>query len=177
MGQTLHTVGYELAIVEDFIATLRDANVNCVIDVRAVPVSRKYGFSKKRLAALLAEHGIDYIHIAALGDPKPGREAAKAGRYNEFRHIYKTHLKSSRAKEGLHLAAETASKTNACLLCYERDPTVCHRTLVAEKVLSLSNLKINHLVVEAQTALTEHNEIRKRPYSRQGRAPAQSEAR
>ena len=50
-----------------------------IIDVRAVPLSRRPGFSKNVLAASLKEAGIDYVLLKGLGTPKAGRDAAKKG--------------------------------------------------------------------------------------------------
>ncbi len=177
MTRKLHTVGYERASVEDFIATLRNAKVSRVIDVRAVPVSRKRGFSKNILRASLEEQGIEYLHISALGNPKPGREAAKAGRFSEFTRIYKAHLRSSQARRGLNLAAHVASEVSTCLLCFERDPVVCHRTLVAERVSFLTGFEVKHLTVTEGAGAKKRRAVRRSPYPRHGRTPAQPEAR
>jgi hypothetical protein len=62
--------------------------VTRVIDVRAVPLSRRPGFSKNILKNGLAEAGIDYVHLKALGTPAEGREAARKGRHAELERIY-----------------------------------------------------------------------------------------
>jgi uncharacterized protein (DUF488 family) len=59
----IFTIGYEGATQAELIAALRAAGVARVIDVRAVPMSRKPGFSKNVLAAGLAEAGFDYVHL------------------------------------------------------------------------------------------------------------------
>lgn len=99
MASTLRTIGYEGATLEGFLAALRRSRVSLLIDVRAVAVSRRKGFSKTALAAALAEAGIGYLHLRDLGDPKPGREAARAGRMSEFRAIYSAHLRGAVAQE------------------------------------------------------------------------------
>ena len=90
----VYTVGYEGTDIDRFVATLKAAGVKRIADVRAVPISRKKGFSKKSLGARLEAEGIDYLHYVSLGDPKPGREAARAGQYRQFRAIYTQHLDS-----------------------------------------------------------------------------------
>jgi uncharacterized protein (DUF488 family) len=77
----LFTVGYEATDIERFVKTLVSVGVKRLADVRAVAISRKKGFSKRKLAERLAEAGIEYVHYVDLGDPKPGREAAKSGNY------------------------------------------------------------------------------------------------
>lgn len=79
MPTRIFTIGYEGATQDQFIATLQQAGVVQVIDVRAVPLSRKPGFSKNVLAAGLKAAGIAYVHLKALGTPPEGREAARKG--------------------------------------------------------------------------------------------------
>lgn len=130
----LATIGYEDATLDDVIARLRAAGIAQVIDVRAVAASRRPGFSKTMLAASLAAHGIGYLHLRALGTPKPGREAARAGRTEEMRAIFAAHLATPEAADALaRLAAEAAARPSA-LLCYERDAACCHRRVLAERL-------------------------------------------
>ena len=141
------TVGYEKAELDDFIATLQAASVECVIDVRELPLSRKRGFSKTALREALDGAGIRYVHLKALGDPKPGREAARAGRFAEFSAIYRKHLATPEAQDALELAGEFVEAAKCCLLCYERDPEHCHRKVVAESLSHAYNTDVLHLFV------------------------------
>jgi len=68
----IFTIGYESATVPEFLEALRAAGVEQVIDVRAVPNSRRPGFSKTPLRNALAEAGMDYVHLRALGTPAAG---------------------------------------------------------------------------------------------------------
>lgn len=142
------TVGYEKAELDDFIATLQAASVECVIDVRELPLSRKRGFSKTALREALDGAGIRYVHLKALGDPKPGREAARAGRFAEFSAIYRKHLATPEAQDALELAGEFVEAAKCCLLCYERDPEHCHRKVVAETLAQTYNMHVHHMFVD-----------------------------
>ena len=75
----IYTIGYEGTDIERFVATLKIVGIKHLADVRAVAVSRKKGFSKSALSARLDAEGIQYFHFIELGDPKPGRDAARAG--------------------------------------------------------------------------------------------------
>ena len=126
----LFTIGYEGATVGEFLGALQEAGVERVIDVRAVPNSRRPGFSKTPLRNALAEIGIDYVHLRALGTPAAGREAARAGRKTELEEIYAGQLETPQAMaEGAQML-DLASEKPSALLCYERDPACCHRTLL-----------------------------------------------
>ncbi|MDN3712169.1 DUF488 domain-containing protein [Paracoccus cavernae] len=88
----VYTIGYESTDIDRFVRTLSLAGIQVLADVRAVTVSRKKGFSKTKLAERLNAEGIEYRHFRELGDPKPGREAARAGDFRKFREIYGAHF-------------------------------------------------------------------------------------
>ncbi len=127
---TIYTIGYEGATMAEFIAALQAAGVRRVIDVRALPLSRRPGFSKSTLAASLAEEGIEYVHLKALGTPKEGRDAAKKGDVATLERVYDGQLQLPEAQaQAARMRALAAEKPSA-LLCFERDPCHCHRTLL-----------------------------------------------
>ncbi|MGK6319825.1 DUF488 domain-containing protein [Sphingomonas sp. DT-204] len=127
---TIYTIGYEGATFDEVVVALKRAGVEQVIDVRALPLSRRPGFSKSVLAASLAEQGIGYVHLKALGTPKPGRDAAKRSDRATLEAVYAGQLALPEAQaEAARMRALAAEKRSA-LLCFERDPAVCHRTLL-----------------------------------------------
>jgi uncharacterized protein (DUF488 family) len=118
----IFTIGYEGATVAEFLAALRQAGVRRVIDVRALPLSRRPGFSKTPLRGALAEAGIDYVHLKALGTPADGRAAARAGRHSELARIYAGQLELAEAIAQSAQMLALAQETPSALLCFERDP-------------------------------------------------------
>jgi uncharacterized protein (DUF488 family) len=126
----IFTIGYEGTTVPEFIAALKQAGVKRVIDVRALPLSRRPGFSKSALGAALAEAGIDYVHLKALGTPADGRAAARAGRHAELERIYAGQLELPEAMMQGAQMLELAREKPSALLCMEREPAHCHRTLL-----------------------------------------------
>ncbi|HYN46492.1 MAG TPA: DUF488 domain-containing protein [Allosphingosinicella sp.] len=132
----IFTIGYEGATQPELIAALTRAGVERVIDVRAVPLSRKPGFSKNVLAAGLREAGIDYVHLKALGTPPAGREAARKGQWDVMERIYAEQLDTPEA--GMEAAQMIAlgKERRSALLCFERDPAHCHRTPLREAVMA-----------------------------------------
>ena len=132
----IFTIGYEATTVPEFIAALGKAGVERVIDVRALPLSRRPGFSKTPLSAALAEAGIDYVHLKALGTPAEGRSAARAGRHADLERIYAGQLELPAAMAQSAQMLELAKEKPSALLCMEREPAHCHRTLLLEAVAS-----------------------------------------
>jgi uncharacterized protein (DUF488 family) len=127
---TLYTIGYEGTDIDRFVETLKVNGVELLADVRALPLSRKEGFSKSKLRLRAEREGISYLHLGALGDPKEGRDAARKGRFEAFRNIYTNHISSPKAQENLHDLASLVELKTTCLMCYERDPAHCHRLIV-----------------------------------------------
>lgn len=141
----LLTIGYEGTVIDEFVETLKRAGVTVLADVRAVALSRKPGFSKTRLRERLESEGIRYVHYIDLGDPKPGREAAREGRMNAFRSIYGEHLSTDAAQNALDALVKIAHNDVVCLLCFERDPSTCHRSIVADALRERSGTRVEHL--------------------------------
>lgn len=131
----IFTIGYEGCTQAELVAALTQAGVERVIDVRAVPLSRKPGFSKNVLAAGLKEAGIDYVHLKALGTPPEGREAARKGRHDVLERVYAAQLDTPEAAVQAAQMIALAEEEPSALLCFERDPAQCHRTLLREAVM------------------------------------------
>lgn len=132
----IFTIGYESTTVGEFLSALEQAGVKRVIDVRAVPNSRRPGFSKTPLSNTLKEVGIDYVHLRALGTPADGRAAARAGRHEELERIYAGQLELPEAIAQGAQMVDLARELPSAVLCYERDPSGCHRTLLLDAVAS-----------------------------------------
>ena len=128
----IFTIGYEGTTMAEFLAALKSAGVERVIDVRALPLSRRPGFSKNILAATLRDAGVEYVHLKNLGTPKPGRDAAKKGDVATLEAVYDAQLGLPEAQaEAAKMRALAAEKPSA-LLCYERNPEHCHRSLLLD---------------------------------------------
>lgn len=144
----LFTIGYEGATVDAFLDTLQQAGVKTLVDVRAVPLSRKPGFSKRALAAALAERGIAYRHLQRLGTPAEGRNAARKGDVATMRRIYLDHLTAPDATAEMAMLVDEARERPSALLCFEREPGACHRSVLIEQ-LGAADLEPVHLFVAA----------------------------
>ena len=143
----LFTIGYELAKPDAVIAELKRAKVKLLVDTRAVAASRKPGFSKRQLAAILDENGIAYLHLQKLGTPDAGRQAARAGKLESLWKIYAKHLTTPDAIQAMdELISIVKSGETVCLLCYERDKDCCHRSRIAEVVNERTGAEVVNLV-------------------------------
>jgi uncharacterized protein (DUF488 family) len=145
------TIGYEKAAFAPFVATLAEAGVRQVIDVRDLPLSRRPGFSKTALRAGLLEAGIGYVHLRPLGTPPEGREANKRRQWLRFWQIVDERLNTPEAQHALAEAAALAVAAPSCLLCYEADPCICHRLRVGDWLGQHHGFQVCHLAVPSPT--------------------------
>ena len=130
MTRRVFTIGYEQSTVPDLVASLKAAGVERVVDVRAVAASRRPGFSKTALGGALQEAGIAYEHLRALGTPKEGRDAAKRGDQATLERVYAGQLELPEAQAAAAILLDRIDAQPTALLCYEREPADCHRTLL-----------------------------------------------
>ena len=129
MALHFFTIGYEGTTVPDFIQALQAAGVRQLVDIRALPLSRRPGFSKSALRSALEEAGITYVHLRALGTPADGREAARKGRQHDLERIYRSQLELPEAIAATAQLRQLAVGAPTTLLCFEREPAGCHRSL------------------------------------------------
>jgi len=147
MPAPLFTIGYEQAKPAAVMRELKQAKIDLVVDTRAVAASRRPGFSKRQLAAALAEKGIGYVHLQKLGTPAEGRQAARAGDYDRLWKIYDKHIQQAESQQALgELLALIKSKKRVALLCYCRDPKTCHRSRIVAQVKKRARVKVEDLI-------------------------------
>lgn len=143
----LFTIGYEGASAEQVVQTLVNLGIEVLADVRELPLSRKKGLSKTSLAALLADAGIEYRHFKQLGDPKPGRDAARSGDFRTFERVFNTHMRTPEAQSALDDLLSVASRKLTCMLCFERCATHCHRSIIANDAVA-AGFQVFNLVAD-----------------------------
>jgi uncharacterized protein (DUF488 family) len=141
----IFTTGYEGRVQDELLDRLAAAGVGVLLDVRAVPMSRKPGFSKRMLAASAEARGLRYVHLQPLGTPKPGRDAARAGHAAEMERIFAAHMETEAAQLALAGARDIVQAAPTCLLCFERDPHLCHRRIVADMIAATTHQAVEHL--------------------------------
>ena len=144
---SLFTIGYEQAKPAAVLGELTQAKIDTLVDVRAVAASRRPGFSKRQLAAALDENGIAYLHLQKLGTPAEGRQAARAGDRDTLWRIYEKHIKKAEPQAELgELADLVKSGKRIAILCYCRDPKICHRWIICTHLENRLPLRVEDLI-------------------------------
>ena len=146
MIPTLYTIGYEAhPHPRSLVQALRAARVELVVDVRELPMSRRFGFSKTRLAETLTRAGLEYEHHRELGNPKPFRDLYRNGRQDEGEARYRAFL-SNGSEAAVDQLAELLDTRRVCVLCFEADPATCHRAVIVDELSRrLPRLRVEHL--------------------------------
>jgi uncharacterized protein (DUF488 family) len=142
-GLWLGSVGYELH--KDHMAFarhVRAAGVERLIDVRELPISRRRGYAKTAIGQAMADVGVEYVHIKALGNPKPFRDLYKSGRVVEGQRRYEEHLLGEQrgALEGL---VPLLQEKRCALMCVEHNPATCHRTVILDALRSELGIELD----------------------------------
>lgn len=134
----IKTIGHSNHPIERLVDLLRAAGVGRLVDVRSTPWSRRHPqFGKDRLARSLAEAGIGYLHEGAVLGGKPDG----GGSYDSLaaRPDFKT---------ALDRLVEAAEGTTLCLMCAEKDPLDCHRTVLVSRHLAERGVAVEHLLAD-----------------------------
>jgi uncharacterized protein (DUF488 family) len=141
----LFTIGYEGKTVEHFANELIQHGVRVLCDVRKNPISRKFGFSQKKLKHIVETVGIKYEHIPDLGIESQDRQYLETDAdYVELFTQYRLQLPKKQNSIDLLIDRLNTQKRIA-LVCYEQDPKYCHRKQIADYIVSYSDVESEDL--------------------------------
>lgn len=147
----IYTVGYEGLDIDCFLSLLAENDIETVVDVREMPLSRKPGFSKKSLASVLNLSGREYVHMVDLGCPKLVRDRYREdGNWKRYTEGFMKHLKTQ--DDAIAELSALAATSNCALLCYEADSNFCHRSMVANAVKDYCGARVTHIKASAKKA-------------------------
>lgn len=141
----VYTLGYEGLSVDLFFNHLLEQGIKLIVDVRAKPISRRYGFSKRQICEIGRKLGLDYCHLPNLGIP--GKLRVNLNSFDDYQRLLKHYERKmlpnlkNEVKELANLMQETVS----VLVCVEKDIRCCHRSRLADAVSKISKLKVVHL--------------------------------
>ena len=122
----VRTIGHSNHPIERFVDLLRAGGVEVLVDVRSTPWSRRFPqFGKEGLAKTLAEAGIAYVHEGAAlgGKPEAGGSYDDLARRPDF-------------AQALDRVTARAAGATLCLMCAEKEPLDCHRTVLVSRRLA-----------------------------------------
>lgn len=143
----IRTIGHSNHPIERFVGLLRAGGVERLVDVRSMPWSRRWPqFGRERLAKSLAEAGIAY---AWEGEALGGKPKAGGG--------YDTLAARPAFQQTIDRLIDHGASTTLCLMCAEKDPLDCHRTVLVSRHLAERGASVEHLLADG--TMKPHAEI------------------
>lgn len=142
-GNPILTIGHSNHTWEGFARLLNQHRVEALADVRSVPASRfNPQFSRIALSASLHELGIDYVFRGKELGGRPQDPAC----YEDGRVRYDRMAETTTFRRGLALVKADAANHRVVLMCAEKDPLDCHRTLLVARALAADGIDVRHVL-------------------------------
>ena len=163
MKHSVLTVGHSTHPIGDFLALLRTHGVTAVGDVRSTPYSRfNPQFNRETLAGDLEDHGIRYVFLGRELGARPLDPAC----YEEGRLQYSRVARTDLFLRGLDRVIQGACKYRIALMCAEKDPIDCHRTILVARELVNRRTDVIHILPDG--GLERHDDTIERLLTRVG---------
>jgi uncharacterized protein (DUF488 family) len=154
MDSTIWTIGHSTRPLETYLGLLAHYRIEAVADVRRFPGSRRQPqYAQEPLQSALAEHGIAYHWMAALGGRRrPLPDSPNIAWRNVSFRGYADHIASKEFAEGLNELLEVAGGLRTSMMCAEAVWWRCHRALIAD-VLCVRGTKVVHIIDETHAVV------------------------
>lgn len=151
------TIGHSTHSLEAFVALLKQHGVTALADVRSAPFSRfNPQFNKDALARNLKAHGIKYVFLGReLGARSEDRSCYENGRV-QYGRLARTEL----FKQGVERVMRGAEEHRIALMCAEKEPLECHRTLLVARALDEQGVNVAHVLGDGR--LESHRDAMER---------------
>ncbi len=141
----IYTVGHSNHPIEKFVGLLTAHDIGAAADVRSQPFSRRHPqFNKERLAAHLQQHGIAYVFLGR----ELGARSEDPACYENGKVQYPRLAASASFKSGIDRVLAGAEKYRVALMCAEKEPLDCHRTLLVSRALEQAGVSIVHILAD-----------------------------
>ena len=165
MSKSVLTVGHSTYPIGDFVVLLQTHGVTAVADVRSAPYSRfNPQFNRETVSEALAERGIRYSFVGR----ELGARSKDPACYKDGRVQYARLARTAQFQRGLDRVIQEASKYRVALMCAEKDPIDCHRTILVGRELLRRGTDVAHILADGR--LEPHEETMDRLLTRLGMA-------
>ncbi len=134
---TVYTIGHSTRAAEDFLTILDAFSIGIVADIRTVPRSRRNPqYDQDSLKRLLTEHGLEYVHLPALGGlRRPRKDSLNTAWKNASFRGYADYMQTPEFAKAIEDLIGIATENRTVIMCAEAVPWRCHRSLVGDALL------------------------------------------
>ena len=154
----IHTIGHSNHPIGRFIELLRQHGITAVADVRSTPYSRfNPQFRRDQLQAALQEGGIQYVF---LGEELGARTRDPACYEADGRVSYARLAATDLFRAGMDRLRAGMSEYRISLMCAEREPLECHRTILIARELERAHIQVVHILADG--SLETHEQAMQR---------------
>ncbi len=159
----IYTVGHSTHPFGKFLGLIQKQGVTAIVDVRSVPYSRfNPQFNREELRSALKEHGIRYVYLGKELGARSDDESCYVNGKVQYKLLAKTALFQS----GLARVIHGAESHKIALMCAEKDPLNCHRTILVSRELVSHGANVMHILQDGSTEL--HRDAISRLISKMG---------
>ena len=138
----IFSIGHSNHSIDKFLSLLENSKINMVVDVRSAPFSRMFPqFNQETLKKSLGENSIGYLF---LGNQIGGR-SNDSDDYLDGQVLYKALAQKEGFKTGIERLKEGSAKYRIALMCSEKEPLDCHRTLLVSQALASRDIPVGHI--------------------------------
>ena len=153
----IFTIGHSTHPIERFVGLLEGQRVQVLADVRSTPFSRfNPQFNREKLAGSLAASGIRYEFVGdALGARSTDPACHESGRVS-----YARLAESAAFRRGIEQLLSTAGAERVAIMCAEKEPFDCHRTILVGRALERAHVDVRHILADG--SVEEHRQTMER---------------
>jgi len=144
---TIFTIGHSTHTIEAFVALVAHAGITAIADVRSAPYSRvNPQFNSETLQSALKLHGIAYVFLGL----ELGARSTDPTCYENGRVQYSRLARTDIFRSGLQRLLRGAESHVVAIMCAEKEPLDCHRTLLVSRVLAAEGVLVTHILSDGR---------------------------
>lgn len=153
----IYTIGHSNHTVEKFLKILENNNINCICDVRSIPYSRfAEEYNRENIKEVLNKNNIEYLYLGEELGARRKEESLKTNGTVDFDKVA-VDEKFLKGIERIQIGIKKGYRI--ALMCTEKEPLECHRTILISKKLTDIGIKVVHILPNG--TLTDRQQIEK----------------